>query len=140
MLFCFLPREIVFISAELSEIDGSYEKHFKNNTFCCFFFFQKIQTSRRVFEGFFFIKNSIFRVCSVINRDLTQKEGCKTQDDRMTKVFVRQDPFPVLRDIFLTFCRPESSSRRVAYISHIILKTHPFLSYLIPKIWSILNS
>ena len=48
-------------------------------------------------------------------RDLTQQDGWKTQDGRMTYKNVAQDrECTVSRNIFSSFCRPESSSRPVA--------------------------
>ena len=52
---------------------------------------------------------------SDVNRNLTQQDGCKTQDGRMMYKNVAQDrEYTVSRHIFLSFCRPESSSRPVA--------------------------
>ena len=49
-------------------------------------------------------------------RDLTQQDGCKTQDGRMTKQMSRKswNVRTVSRHIFSSFCRPECSSRPVA--------------------------
>ena len=48
-------------------------------------------------------------------RDLTEQDGWKTQDGRMTYKNVAQDrECTVSRNIFSSFCRPESSSRPVA--------------------------
>ena len=48
-------------------------------------------------------------------KELTQKDGWNTQDGRMTKkVSARDCAFPIWRDIFSSFCRPECSSRPVA--------------------------
>ena len=49
------------------------------------------------------------------NRDLTQQDGWKTQDGRMTKKRGARLCIPGLaRHFFSSFCRPESSSRPVA--------------------------
>ena len=49
--------------------------------------------------------------CSTVNRDLTQQDGWKTQDGRMTYKNVAQDrECTVSRNIFSSFCRPESSA------------------------------
>ena len=51
----------------------------------------------------------------LVVRDLTQQDGWRTQDGRMTYKNVAQDQeCTVSRNIFSSFCRPESSSRPVA--------------------------
>ena len=47
-------------------------------------------------------------------RKLTQQDGWKTQDSKMTKKMWRETAFPILRDTFSSLCRPECSSRPVA--------------------------
>ena len=48
-------------------------------------------------------------------RDLTQRDGWKTQDGRMTKKCCARLCIPGLaRHFYTSFCRPESSSRPVA--------------------------
>ena len=49
------------------------------------------------------------------NRDLTQQDGWMTEDNRMTKNVALEWERTVSRDIFSSFCRPEPSSRPVAY-------------------------
>ena len=50
-----------------------------------------------------------------INRDLTQQDGAKTQDGRMTKKCGARLCIPGLaRHFYTSFCRPESYSRPVA--------------------------
>ena len=44
-----------------------------------------------------------------------QQDGWNTQDGRMTKNVARDCAFLVLRDIFSSFCRPESTSCPVAW-------------------------
>ena len=54
-------------------------------------------------------------VCCLTNRDLTQQDGWKTQDGRMTKKCCARLCIPGLaRHFYTSFCRPESSSRPVA--------------------------
>ena len=49
------------------------------------------------------------------NGDLTQQDGWMTEDNRMTKNVALEWERTVSRDIFSSFCRPEPSSRPVAY-------------------------
>ena len=60
-----------------------------------FAFFNRKSTSWRVFEGFS-SKTPSFEVAQPVNRDLIQKDGCKTQDDRMTKKFCATGCIPGL--------------------------------------------
>ena len=68
------------------------------------------------YENFAFILvvHVLGSVVHCVNRELTQQDGCKTQDGRMTKNVARDCIPGLARHFISSFCRPESYSRPVA--------------------------